>query len=252
MKEYTSASLHQKVEIVPRQALYLHPTHYNLFFISLNLPITATGSVSPVTLRISSVSTRIKTLCLFSSPMVNLPCVSLLFSAKSRSARMASLVDTDSRNLTFDRVYSWPGKTRVSSGRAARRPLSAACISAAVPSKNLPHPPMNSVSPVNTARWPLAASSMNQQMLSCVWHGVCSAVTSMSAPILNWAPSAGVRVTPSHSLPPMMGTGEASLAKILLLPPAWSQWWCVLRMAVRLCDEARSLRTGPILVCVCV
>lgn len=62
---------------------------------------------------------------------------------------------------------------------------------------------MNSVSPVKTTL--CFPSRMSQQMLSCVWHGVCSAVTSMS-PILSLWPCAGVTVTPLQSLPPQMGT----------------------------------------------
>ncbi len=45
----------------------------------------------------------------FSSPMVNLPVVSLLLSAKSCSFFTASPWSTESANLTLDFVYSWPG-----------------------------------------------------------------------------------------------------------------------------------------------
>lgn len=38
-------------------------------------------------------------------------------------------------------------------------------------------PLMNSVSPVKTAR--PVSSSMKKQMLSCVWHGVCTPRTAM-------------------------------------------------------------------------
>ena len=48
-------------------------------------------------------------------------------------------------------------------------------------------------------------SCMYQQMLSCVWHGVCRASTEIPSPILKVSPWAGVRVTASQSLPPMMG-----------------------------------------------
>jgi hypothetical protein len=50
-----------------------------------------------------------KTLCFFSSPMVNLPCVCLLFSAKACSFLTAGLDDTETANLTLAFVYSWPG-----------------------------------------------------------------------------------------------------------------------------------------------
>jgi hypothetical protein len=50
-----------------------------------------------------------KTLCFFSSPMVNLPWVCLLFSAKSCSFLMAGLDETEAANLTLAFVYSWPG-----------------------------------------------------------------------------------------------------------------------------------------------
>jgi hypothetical protein len=48
----------------------------------------------------------------FSSPMVNLPCVSALFSANARNFLMASFCRTDSANLTLDFVYSCPGCAR--------------------------------------------------------------------------------------------------------------------------------------------
>jgi hypothetical protein len=50
---------------------------------------------------------------------------------------------------------------------------------------------------------------MNQQMLSCVWHGVCKAFTAM-LPMLKLSPFAGVFVTPSQSLPPIIGFPENS------------------------------------------
>lgn len=98
---------------------------------------------------------------------------------------------------------------------------------------------MNSVSPLNTTLW--SPSCMNQQMLSCVWHGVCSAVTSM-APILSFSSCPGVRVTPSHFVPPQMGSFSLMASRcvgvsldardedgsgcqvrtISVLPPAWS------------------------------
>jgi hypothetical protein len=55
----------------------------------------------------------------------------------------------------------------------------------------------------------------------------------------------GVRVTESQSLPPMMGV-EGNWLRISALPPAWSQWWWVLMMAVRLMapEEMWSLRVG--------
>ena len=62
---------------------------------------------------------------------------------------------------------------------------------------------MKSVSPVNTAR--SSPSSTYQQMLSCVWQGVCSAVTVMPWPSLKDSLWPGVLVTASQSLPPMMG-----------------------------------------------
>jgi hypothetical protein len=50
---------------------------------------------------------------------------------------------------------------------------------------------------------------MNQQMLSCVWHGVYNAFTEM-LPMLKVSPFAGVFVTPSQSRPPIMGFPENS------------------------------------------
>lgn len=102
------------------------PTHLKLFFISRSLVMMATGSVSPVAFWISgsypNVNRRgyeplwefltcglINTLCRFSSPMVNLPWVSLPSWAKASSALTASLWRTDRPNLTLDLVYSWPG-----------------------------------------------------------------------------------------------------------------------------------------------
>ena len=49
------------------------------------------------------------TLCSFSSPMVNLPCVSALSFAKAARALTASLGRTDTPNLALAVVYSWPG-----------------------------------------------------------------------------------------------------------------------------------------------
>ena len=40
-------------------------------------------------------------------------------------------------------------------------------------------------------------------MLSCVWQGVCSALTEMRSPILKTSPCAGVLVTDWQFLPPM-------------------------------------------------
>jgi hypothetical protein len=47
-------------------------------------------------------------------------------------------------------------------------------------------------------------SSIRKQMLSCVWHGVYSALTFIS-PTLKVSPFFGVWVTLWQSLPPMMG-----------------------------------------------
>ena len=77
-------------------------------------------------------------------------------------------------------------------------------------------PPWKRVSPVNITLPVL--SSMNQQMLSCVWHGVYRALTAIS-PILKPSPFFGVRVTPSQSLPPMIG---------FPLNSEWANWLCML------------------------
>lgn len=61
---------------------------------------------------------------------------------------------------------------------------------------------MKSVSPVKTTF--SSPSCMNQQMLSWVWHGVCSAWTEMS-PMYSVSPCLGVVVTPWQLAPPMMG-----------------------------------------------
>ena len=63
-------------------------------------------------------------------------------------------------------------------------------------------PPWNNVSPVNTALPVL--SSINQHMLSWVWHGVYNPLITMS-PILKLSPFFGVFVTASQSLPPIIG-----------------------------------------------
>jgi hypothetical protein len=95
----------------------------------------------------------------FSSPIVNLPCVSRLLSAYCWSVFTASVGATFTRNLQLPFVYSWPGcerqsahspctvvaeivrtNTFVPSGSFARTSLSAECICFASPSKNLPHP----------------------------------------------------------------------------------------------------------------
>lgn len=60
-------------------------------------------------------------------------------------------------------------------------------------------------------------SSINQHMLSCVWHGVYRALTAIS-PILKPSPFFGVCVTPSQSLPPItdlpLNSGSASCQRI--------------------------------------
>jgi len=76
--------LESDLDFWPISSHLKHAT-YKAFFISRNLAITSRGSVLPVARRISSVSTRMKTLCCFSSPMVNLPCVCRWFSANSCS-----------------------------------------------------------------------------------------------------------------------------------------------------------------------
>lgn len=48
------------------------------------------------------------TLLTFSSPIVNLPCVSVLLSVNDESFRMASVWSTELEKATFDFVYSWP------------------------------------------------------------------------------------------------------------------------------------------------
>ena len=65
-------------------------------------------------------------------------------------------------------------------------------------------PPMNNVSPVNTTR--CSPSCMKKQILSCVWQGVCRALTEMRSPILNVSPCFGVEVTDKQFRPPMMGS----------------------------------------------
>ena len=42
-------------------------------------------------------------------------------------------------------------------------------------------------------------------MLSCVWQGVCSALTLILSPIVKVSPCLGVFETLSQSLPPMIG-----------------------------------------------
>jgi len=64
-------------------------------------------------------------------------------------------------------------------------------------------PLMKSVSPVNTTR--SSPSSMNQQMLSCVWQGVWSGVT-LILPIASSSLWPGVSVTRSQSFPPQTGS----------------------------------------------
>merc|ERR1711900_157892 len=83
--------------------------HLKLFFISRSLAMASTGSVFPVAFCISGSSILMKTLCFFSSPIVNLPCVSLLFSANVWSFLTGSLCRTDIANFTLAFVYSWPG-----------------------------------------------------------------------------------------------------------------------------------------------
>ncbi len=54
----------------------------------------------------------------------------------------------------------------------------------------------------------------------------------------------GVVVTASQSAPPITGMREGRCSRIFLLPPAWSQWWCVLTMAFRLRVDFTWSRTG--------
>lgn len=65
------------------------------------------------------------------------------------------------------------------------------------------------MSPVKTAF--SSASCMNQQMLSWVWHGVCSARTAIW-PMARSSPWAGVCETLSQSLPPRTLTGFPSFS----------------------------------------
>uniref|UniRef100_A0A6B0UDT6 Uncharacterized protein n=1 Tax=Ixodes ricinus TaxID=34613 RepID=A0A6B0UDT6_IXORI len=58
---------------------------------------------------------------------------------------------TFAANLRLLMVYSWPQNTLVASGSFASFSTSALYIWSAVPSKNLPQPAMNMVSPVKTA-----------------------------------------------------------------------------------------------------
>lgn len=57
---------------------------------------------------------------------------------------------TCAANFRFCKVYSWPQNTLVSLGRFPRISMRALCICSAVPSKNLPQPPKNNVSPVRS------------------------------------------------------------------------------------------------------
>lgn len=98
-------------------------------------------------------------------------------------------------------------------------------------------PPMKRVSPVNTTR--SSPSSMNQQIESCVWQGVCRAVTLMFCPILKLSSCPGVFVTAWQSLPPITdrflkwvhyhllvyaNERRAFDPTISELPPEWSEW----------------------------
>lgn len=74
----------------------------------------------------------------------------------------------------------------------------------------------------------------------------------MFLPSMNVSLWAGVRVTASQSLPPMTGMEESREERIFLLPPAWSQWWCVLTMAVRLRVDLADSRWGVTLGAVLV
>lgn len=91
------------------QLAYSPPPAQAAFFISLNLPITPTGSVFPVaflhsvslpslcrerksTHCASGVSSRIKTFHFFSSPMVDLPVVQLSFCAFSISLHSSASI----------------------------------------------------------------------------------------------------------------------------------------------------------------
>ena len=49
------------------------------------------------------------TLCSFSRPIVDLPCICLLLAARSASFLTASLCRTVMPKLTLPFVYSWPG-----------------------------------------------------------------------------------------------------------------------------------------------
>ena len=74
----------------------------------------------------------------------------------------------------------------------------------------------------------------------------------MFLPIEKVEPWDGVFVTASQSFPPMMGSFDGRASRTFLLPPAWSQWWWVLIMEVRLRDLDFSSRTGRTLVSVLV
>lgn len=99
------------VRLLPRRGrAHVH----DAFFISRNFAMTSTAPLAPVAFSISGSVTLMNTLCFFSSPMVNLPCVSLLAFANSSSFLTALSCVTCSANLTLPLVYSCPGLNHVS------------------------------------------------------------------------------------------------------------------------------------------
>mmetsp|Transcript_16875 Transcript_16875/g.48882 ORF Transcript_16875/g.48882 Transcript_16875/m.48882 type:complete len:222 (+) Transcript_16875:333-998(+) len=155
-----------------------------------------------------------------------------------RSTSALFFGSTPRENRAFVCVYSWAQKTSVSGGREVIRSRDALAI-AGVPSKRRPQPSANSASPtkimLSSGKW------------KAMWPVVCPG-TSMTSTRVSPRLKESPPFTP-WSIPGMRARSTSAPTtvqpKIFFssrLPPAWSLWWCVLRMCVSFQPAASHAR----------
>lgn len=127
------------------------------FFHSLRKCIAVAGSLIPIAFCSSGWRHLMKTL-VYISPLIKLgtlwiPCSFTIFTYMASASGIFELVSPSANiaKFKFYIVYSCPQKTLVS-GDIQEATSIAFSICSALPSKNLPQPPMKTVSPVNTHR----------------------------------------------------------------------------------------------------
>mmetsp|Transcript_5823 Transcript_5823/g.15877 ORF Transcript_5823/g.15877 Transcript_5823/m.15877 type:complete len:222 (+) Transcript_5823:162-827(+) len=187
----------------------------------------------PSVFRMDSVCARKKGFVSSSRRMVvgtvGLPAARMSSISWARATRAGLLGSTPRLKRALVCVYSCAQKTRVSGGRRARRSSDSLAM-AGVPSKRRPQPRAKSASPTN------AIFSFGR------WKAMCPVVcpgTSITSTRVSPSCSESPPLTPSSM--PGIRARSASAATTLhpnfalssRLPPAWSSWWCVLRICVR-------------------